>query len=142
MREGLLPEFRHRRGRQAARRKTPSPATSVGLPTIPEPALPVTERPWGIVVAGVGGTGVDHHRPAVRHGRAHRGQGVVTQDAGGLAQKGGATWSHIQIAARPEAIRTTKVDTAQADLVIACDAIVGAMKYTMTVMQHGRTTSR
>ena len=31
------------------------------------------------------------------------GKGVVTQDAGGLAQKGGATWSHIQIANRPEA---------------------------------------
>jgi indolepyruvate ferredoxin oxidoreductase len=67
------------------------------------------------------------------------GKGVVTQDAGGLAQKGGATWSHIQIANRPDAIFTTKVDTAQADLVIACDSIVGAMKYTMTVMQHGRT---
>jgi indolepyruvate ferredoxin oxidoreductase len=67
------------------------------------------------------------------------GKGVVTQDAGGLAQKGGATWSHIQIANRPEAIYSTKVDTAKADLVIACDSIVGAMKYTMTVMQHGRT---
>jgi indolepyruvate ferredoxin oxidoreductase len=31
------------------------------------------------------------------------------------------------------------VDTAKADLVIACDSIVGAMKYTMTVMQQGRT---
>ena len=28
------------------------------------------------------------------------GKGVVTQDAAGLAQKGGATWSHIQIANR------------------------------------------
>jgi indolepyruvate ferredoxin oxidoreductase len=67
------------------------------------------------------------------------GKGVVTQDAGGLAQKGGATWSHVQIANRPEAIFTTKVDTAQADLVIACDSIVGAMKYTLTVMQQGRS---
>ena len=67
------------------------------------------------------------------------GKGVITQDSAGLAQKGGATWSHIQIANRPEAIHTTKVDTAKADLVIACDAIVGASKYTMTVMQPGRT---
>ena len=64
---------------------------------------------------------------------------MVTQDSGGLAQKGGATWSHIQIANRPEAIHTTKVDTAQADLVIACDSIVGASKYTLSVMQQGRT---
>ncbi len=67
------------------------------------------------------------------------GKGVVTQDAGGLAQKGGATWSHIQIAHRPEALFTTKVDTAQADLVIACDSIVGASKATLAVMQQGRT---
>ncbi len=31
------------------------------------------------------------------------------------------------------------MDTAQADLVIACDSIVGAAKYTLTVMQQGRT---
>jgi len=67
------------------------------------------------------------------------GRGVVTQDAGGLAQKGGATWSHIQIANRPEAIFTTKVDTAKADLVIACDSIVAATKSTLAVMQQGRT---
>jgi indolepyruvate ferredoxin oxidoreductase len=67
------------------------------------------------------------------------GKGIVTQDAGGLAQKGGSTWSHIQIANRPDAIHTTKVDTAKADLVIACDAIVGAHKYTQQVMQPGRS---
>ena len=39
----------------------------------------------------------------------------------------------------PEAIHTTKVDTAKADLVIACDAIVGAGKTTMSVMREGRT---
>jgi indolepyruvate ferredoxin oxidoreductase len=67
------------------------------------------------------------------------GKGIVTQDAGGLAQKGGAAWSHVQIANRPEAIHTTKVDTAKADLVIACDAIVAAHKATLQVMMPGRT---
>ena len=45
----------------------------------------------------------------------------------------------MQIANRPEAIHTTKVDTAKADLVIACDAIVGAARPTLQVMQPGRT---
>jgi indolepyruvate ferredoxin oxidoreductase len=67
------------------------------------------------------------------------GKGVVTQDAGGLAQKGGATWSHIQIADSPELIYTSKVDVAKADLVIGCDAIVAASKATLAVMQKGRT---
>jgi len=67
------------------------------------------------------------------------GKGIVTQDAAGLAQKGGATWSHIQIANRPEAIYTTKVDMAKADLVIGCDPIVAANKASLAVMQNGRT---
>ncbi|MBL8306933.1 MAG: indolepyruvate ferredoxin oxidoreductase family protein [Rubrivivax sp.] len=110
-----------------------------GLPALPEPSLPPAAKAWGIVVGGVGGTGVITIGSLLGMAAHLEGKGVVTQDAGGLAQKGGATWSHIQIADTPEAIHTTKVDTAQADLVIACDSIVGAMKYTLTVMQQGRT---
>src|SRR5205085_3701851 len=55
------------------------------------------------------------------------------------AQKGGATWSHIQIANRMEAIHTTKVGTAEADVVIGCDPIVTANKSTLAVMREGRT---
>jgi indolepyruvate ferredoxin oxidoreductase len=99
----------------------------------------VAEHAWGIVVGGVGGTGVNTIGQLLGMAAHIEGKGVVTQDAGGLAQKGGATWSHIQIANRPEAIYTTKVDTAKADLVIGCDPIVAASKYTLTVMQPGRT---
>mgnify|MGYP000627316179 CR=1 FL=1 len=111
------------------------------LPALPEPTLPLfrNHRAWGIVVGGVGGTGVITIGQLLGMAAHLEGKGIVTQDAGGLAQKGGATWSHIQIANRVDAIFTTKVDTAQADLVIACDSIVGAAKYTLTVMQQGRT---
>src|SRR5690606_7391867 len=40
---------------------------------------------------------------------------------------------------RQDAIYTTKVDTAKADLVIGCDSIVAANKATLAVMQPGRT---
>ena len=110
-----------------------------GLPPVPEPELPAATKAWGIVVGGVGGTGVITIGSLLGMAAHLEGKGVVTQDAGGLAQKGGATWSHIQIADHVDAIHTTKVDTAQADLVIACDSIVGASRYTLTVMQQGRT---
>jgi indolepyruvate ferredoxin oxidoreductase len=109
------------------------------LAPIPEPVLPNADKAWGIVVGGVGGTGVITIGQLLGMAAHMEGKGVVTQDAGGLAQKGGATWSHVQIANRAEDIHTTKVDTAQADLVIACDSIVGATKYTLAVMQKGRT---
>jgi indolepyruvate ferredoxin oxidoreductase len=105
----------------------------------PEPTLPVAEKPWGIVVAGVGGTGVITIGQLLGMAAHLEGKGIVTQDSAGLAQKGGATWSHVQIANRPDAILATKVGTAEADLVIGCDPIVTANKSTLAVMREGRT---
>jgi indolepyruvate ferredoxin oxidoreductase len=137
--KGFCPSFVTIEGGQLKKPKKQAAADLGALPPIPEPTLPFAERAWGIVVGGVGGTGVITIGQLLGMAAHMEGKSVVTQDAGGLAQKGGATWSHIQIAARPDAIYTTKVDTAQADLVIACDSIVGASKYTLTVMQRGRT---
>jgi len=109
------------------------------LPGILEPTLPLAEAAWGIVVAGIGGTGVITIGQLLGMAAHLEGKGVITQDSAGLAQKGGATWSHVQIADRPEAIYTTKVDTAKADLVIACDGIVAAGKSTLALMREGRT---
>ncbi len=137
--KGFCPSFVTVEGGQLKKPKKEKKGTLEGLPALPEPALPLAEKAWGVVVGGVGGTGVITIGQLLGMAAHLEGKGVVTQDSGGLAQKGGATWSHIQIANRPEAIHTTKVDTAQADLVIACDSIVGASKYTLSVMQEGRT---
>lgn len=139
--KGFCPSFVTVEGGQLKKAKKEKKGSLDALPAIPEPQLPaeLQSRAWGIVVAGVGGTGVITIGQLLGMAAHIEGKGVVTQDAGGLAQKGGATWSHIQIADTPEAIHTTKVDTAKADLVIACDSIVGASKYTMTVMQPGQT---
>jgi indolepyruvate ferredoxin oxidoreductase len=136
---GFCPSFVTVEGGTLKKPKKQTQGDLSALPPLPEPALPLTETAWGIVVGGVGGTGVITIGQLLGMAAHLEGRGVVTQDAGGLAQKGGATWSHIQIANRPDAIFTTKVDTAKADLVIACDAIVGASKYTMSVMHEGRT---
>jgi indolepyruvate ferredoxin oxidoreductase len=67
------------------------------------------------------------------------GKGIVTQDSAGLAQKGGATWSHILVANTQDEIRTTRVSMAAADLIIGCDPIVSASKETTVRMRAGRT---
>ncbi len=137
---GFCPSFVSVSGGQLKKPKKEQGGVALSsMSPLPEPALPALETAWGIVVGGVGGTGVITIGQLLGMAAHLEGKGVVTQDSGGLAQKGGATWSHIQIANRQEAIYTTKVDTAKADLVIACDSIVGASKYTMSVMQHGRT---
>jgi indolepyruvate ferredoxin oxidoreductase len=109
------------------------------MPTLPEPAVPAAPRPWGIVVAGIGGTGVITIGQLLGVAAHLEGKGVITQDSAGLAQKGGAAWSHIQIADRAEVLHTTRVPTAEADLIIACDAIVASQPATLSVMAKGRT---
>ena len=140
--KGFCPSFVTVEGGQLRKPKQEKKDDLAALATLvplPQPVLPATETAWGIVVGGVGGTGVITIGQLLGMAAHLEGKGVVTQDAGGLAQKGGATWSHIQIANRQGAIHTTKVDTAQADLVIACDPIVAASKTTLAVMQPGRT---
>ncbi|MBI5717927.1 MAG: indolepyruvate ferredoxin oxidoreductase family protein [Burkholderiales bacterium] len=140
--KGFCPSFVTVEGGQLKKpkkEKKGSPDSISGLAVLPEPPLPLAEQAFGIVVAGVGGTGVITIGQLLGMAAHLEGKGVVTQDSAGLAQKGGATWSHVQIANRPEAIHTTKVDTAKADLVIGCDAIVAASKATLAAMQPGRT---
>ncbi len=137
--KGFCPSFVTVEGGQLKKPRREKTGDLAALPPIPEPALPALQPAWGIVVAGVGGTGVITIGQLLGMAAHLEGKGVVTQDAGGLAQKGGATWSHIQIAERQDAIFTTKVDMAKADLVIACDGIVAASRSTLAVMREGRT---
>jgi indolepyruvate ferredoxin oxidoreductase len=106
---------------------------------LPEPVLPSMNGAYGIVVAGVGGTGVITIGQLIGMAGHIEGKGIVTQDAAGLAQKGGATWSHVLIGDRQDDIRTTRVSMAGADLVIGCDPIVTAGKETVLRMRRGRT---
>ncbi len=109
------------------------------LGALPEPSLPDTTHPWGTVVAGVGGTGVITIGQLLGMAAHIEGKGIVTQDAAGLAQKGGATWSHILVANAQQDIRTTRVSMAAADLILGCDPIVTASKETLLRMREGRT---
>ncbi|MGQ3003366.1 MAG: indolepyruvate ferredoxin oxidoreductase family protein [Hydrogenophaga sp.] len=108
-------------------------------------ALPLPVQPtldaeaWGIIVAGVGGTGVITIGQLLGVAAHLEGKGIVTQDAAGLAQKGGATWSHVLIGARQDDIRTTRVSAASADLILGCDPIVSANKETWARLRAGRT---
>ncbi|ACB36159.1 pyruvate ferredoxin/flavodoxin oxidoreductase [Leptothrix cholodnii SP-6] len=137
--KGFCPSFVTVEGGQLRKPKKDAKLDPASLPPLPEPVLPSAREAFGIVVAGVGGTGVITIGQLLGMAAHLEGKGVVTQDSAGLAQKGGATWSHIQIADSALAIHTTKVDTAKADLVIACDGIVAAKKETLSAMAEGRT---
>ncbi|OOG48422.1 indolepyruvate ferredoxin oxidoreductase family protein [Polaromonas sp. A23] len=141
--KGFCPSFVTVEGGQLKKKAKGKAASPFEMGPLPEPQIPSTHGAngdvWGIVVAGVGGTGVITIGQLLGMAGHIEGKGIVTQDAGGLAQKGGATWSHVLIGASQNDIRTTRVSMAGADLIIGCDPIVAAGKETLMRMREGRT---
>jgi indolepyruvate ferredoxin oxidoreductase len=145
--KGFCPSFVTVEGGQLRRKKgeqgLPNPYDDARLGVLPEPQRLILEGRadpvWGLVVAGVGGTGVITIGQLLGMAAHLEGKGVITQDAAGLAQKGGSTWSHVLIAQNAQDLHTTRVATAAADLVLACDPIVGAHKETLLRLRAGRS---
>ncbi|NQW93314.1 MAG: indolepyruvate ferredoxin oxidoreductase family protein [Polaromonas sp.] len=140
--KGFCPSFITVEGGQLKKKsKADNKLNPFALGELPEPLIPSLKagQVWGTVVAGVGGTGVITIGQLMGMAAHIEGKGIVTQDAAGLAQKGGSTWSHVLISDTPNGICTTRVGTAGADLIIGCDPIVAANKETMARMQVGRT---
>jgi indolepyruvate ferredoxin oxidoreductase len=109
------------------------------LAHLPPPDLPGTAQPYGILVAGIGGTGVVTVGQILAMAAHIEGKGCTVLDMSGLAQKGGPVMSHVRLADHPGQIHSTRVGTGAADLVIACDLIVASSRDALSRMGEGRT---
>jgi len=143
--KGFCPSFVTVIGADSSKRALQAqPKAAVQLPQpdvahLPAPTPSDLATPWRIMVAGVGGTGVITIGQLLGMAAHMEGKGVVTLDSAGLAQKGGATWSHITLARQQDALHATRVDTAAADLILGCDPVVTASKETLMRMHPVRT---
>ena len=133
--KGFCPSFVTVVGGRLRRR----PAVAPGGAALPEPAMAALDRPWGILVTGVGGTGVVTIGALLGVAAHIEGKGVAVLDMTGLAQKGGSVYSHIRIAARPEDIHAVRIAAGEANAVIGCDMIVAASDEAIAKMQAGHT---
>jgi indolepyruvate ferredoxin oxidoreductase len=137
--KGFCPSFVTVHGgsvRKAAARPAGGGA-DLPFPVIPEPALPALDGPYGILVTGVGGTGVVTIGAIVGMAAHLEGKGFAGLDMAGLAQKGGAVWSHLQIAGRPDDIKTVRLGSGGARVVLGCDLVVSASQKTMDTTRPG-----
>jgi indolepyruvate ferredoxin oxidoreductase len=140
--KGFCPSFISIEGGQLKKKAKGQKFDVSALPSLPLPViqdLSQATQAYGIVVAGVGGTGVITIGQLLGMAAHIDGLGIVTQDSAGLAQKGGATWSHVLLAKHQDQIQTTRVSMAAADLILGCDPIVTAGKETLSRMLQGRT---
>jgi indolepyruvate ferredoxin oxidoreductase len=97
-----------------------------GLPALSEPALPALTEPYGILVAGVGGTGIVTIGALIGMAAHLEGKGVSVLDQVGMAQKGGAVLTHVRIAQTPAALHAVRIAHGAARLLVGCDLVVAA----------------
>jgi len=112
-----------------------------GLPLLPEPRLPDLHDLYGILVTGVGGTGVVTIGALIGMAAHLEGKGVTVLDMTGLAQKGGAVFSHVRIAEQPEQIHAVRLATGGADLLLGCDLVVSAGAEALSKLSAGHTSA-
>ncbi len=106
---------------------------------LPEPILPAIGKPYGVIVTGIGGTGVVTIGGVLGMAAHLEGKGVGIIDMAGLAQKGGAVYSHIRIANSPDDIHAIRMAAGGADLVLGGDIVVAGNKKVLAAVKHGAT---
>ena len=95
--------------------------------------------PFDLLVTGVGGTGIVTVGALVAMAAHLEGKQASVLDFMGFAQKGGAVLSYIRIALTADALNQVRIDTQQADCLLACDMVVGASNEALQTVKRDRT---
>ncbi|MCI4440760.1 indolepyruvate ferredoxin oxidoreductase family protein [Tibeticola sp.] len=114
-------------------------AFEAAVRALPEPGSHVWQAPYDLLITGVGGTGVVTVGAIVAMAAHLEGKRASVLDFMGFAQKGGAVLSFVRLADRPERLHQVRIDTQQADAVLACDLVVAASSEALQTVRHGRT---
>lgn len=117
-----------------------SAATAQEPPLPPAPALPsVADSPYGVLITGIGGTGVVTIGAIMGMAAHIEGKGATVLDQLGMAQKGGAVVSHVRIGSSPEVLHAVRLGAGGADLLLGCDLVVSAGADALARLEPGRS---
>ena len=104
---------------------------------VPAPELPGCVEPYGILVTGIGGTGVITIGALLGMAAHLEGKGVTVLDSTGLAQKNGAVASHVRIAERAEDLYATRIGAGAVRLLLGCDMVTAAAPESLATIDQG-----
>jgi len=136
--KGFCPSFVSVSGGKLRRTKSASGGTDDFGP-IPDPTLPVIDGPYGLLVTGIGGTGVVTIGQLLGMAAHLEGKGVTVLDMAGLAQKNGAVLSHVRFANSPDELHGARVGAGLADAVVGCDMVVACAPEVLSKITHARS---
>jgi indolepyruvate ferredoxin oxidoreductase len=134
--DGFCPSFVTVHG---ARLKKGETVAAGAMPSLPEPAIQPLDRTMGVLITGVGGTGVVTVGAVVAMAAHLDGLGVGVIDMAGLAQKGGAVTTHMKLAPRAEDIHSIRIGPGEADTLLACDIVVAGSTKALTSLRTGES---
>jgi indolepyruvate ferredoxin oxidoreductase len=106
---------------------------------LPLPASPAIDRPYSILITGIGGTGVITVGALLGMAAHLEGKGCTVLDHTGMSQKNGAVLSHVRIASTPAEIHASRISAGAAKLVLACDMVVATNPEAFASMEPGVT---
>jgi indolepyruvate ferredoxin oxidoreductase len=133
--KGFCPSFVTIEGAKLRRGKGVTAPENVAA--LPEPVLPQINQTYGVIVTGIGGTGIITIGAILGMAAHLEGKGVGIIDMAGIAQKGGAVHSHIRFSNRPEDIHAIRVAARGADLVLGGDMVVVGNKKVLAAVRSG-----
>lgn len=107
-------------------------------------ALPMPEPhawtgPYNLLVTGVGGTGVVTVGALISMAAHLEGKDASVLDFMGFSQKGGTVLSFVRLGVGSNVLNQARIDTQQADAILACDMVVGASVEALQTIKHGHT---
>ena len=141
--KGFCPSFVTVSGAKIAVRSSGDPARLKPLidSLPPAPVAVLDAHGCNLLVAGIGGTGVLTIGALLGMAAHLDHKGCTILDLTGMAQKGGAVTSHIRIGPDPDGIYSARLSEGMTDVLIACDAIVGAGASVLKTVRPGHTVA-
>ncbi|MCO5101697.1 MAG: indolepyruvate ferredoxin oxidoreductase family protein [Burkholderiaceae bacterium] len=139
--DGYCPSFVLIENAETDARRGGAPLPQASVAALPEPAqagLPAG-RPFGLVLAGVGGSGLVTVGSVLAAAALRDGFAVSQLDNTGLARKGGEVTTHLRIAAQGAAAGASRIPDGCADLLIAGDLASAASASTVARLAPGAT---
>jgi indolepyruvate ferredoxin oxidoreductase len=136
--DGFCPSFITLEGAENAHHETGPALTadSTPLPTFQE-----LKGVQNIVFTGVGGTGVTTVASILAMAAHVDGRSASVVDMTGLAQKGGAVFSHVRIGETETTVIGGRVPAASANVLIACDLLSAAGPDALALYAKDRTVA-
>ncbi len=115
-------------------------ADATPFPVLPEPQqVLLDDRPWTIMITGIGGTGVVTIGHLIGMAANLDGKGAAMIDMAGLSQKNGAVVTHLKLAKSQDDIASIRIAAGGADVILGCDIVTSASERILSTASRDRT---